>query len=160
MTVPGKGGPPFKFTPDELEAGIVEYFKYVDEENKQRKLRRFEGEKLKPYTITGLCVYLDICKETMAAYGKRPEYADAVRRAKQMVENYVEEGLLNGSVNAIGGIFNLKNNFGWVDKIDIAANVQPERLNADDIRKQLEHRNKTLDISGTIMNDDSVKLIE
>lgn len=153
-------GQPLRFTPDELENKIVDYFKWVDEENVQRKLRRFEGEKLKPYTITGLCVYLDICRDTLIEYGKRPDYADAVKRAKLKVENYVEEGLLNGSVNAIGGIFNLKNNFGWVDKIDIAANVQPERLNADDVRKQLEHRNKTLDIEGTVMNDDSVKLIK
>lgn len=140
MTVPGVGGAPLKYTPEELEIKIVEYFKYVDEENVQRKLRRFEGEKLKPYTVTGLCVYLDICKDTLIDYGKRPEYAEAVKRAKQRVENYVEEGLLNGSINAIGGIFNLKNNFGWVDKIDINATSQPEQLTPNDIQRHLQNR--------------------
>lgn len=151
MTVPGVGGKPLKFTPEELETKIVEYFKYVDEENVQRKLRRFEGEKLKPYTVTGLCVYLDIHKETLIEYGKRPEYTEAVKRAKQRVENYVEEGLLNGSINPIGGIFNLKNNFGWVDRLDINATSQPEQLTPSDIRQQLQDRKKL---------ENGIKLIE
>jgi len=137
MTVSGIGGAPLKYTPEELEIKIVEYFKYVDEENKQRKLKRFEGEKLKPYTMTGLCVYLDICKDTLIDYGKRPEYTGLVKIAKQKVENYVEEGLLNGSINTIGGIFNLKNNFGWVDRLDINATSQPEQLTPNDIKQHL-----------------------
>ena len=142
MTLPGIGGAPLKYTPEELGTQIVEYFKYVDEENKQRKLRRFEGEKLKPYTVTGLCIFLDICRDTLIEYGKRQEYADAVKKARQRVENYVEEGLLNGTINAIGGIFNLKNNFGWVDKIDISATAQPEQLNPTDIKQHLQERKK------------------
>lgn len=139
MTVPGLGGQPLKYTPEKLKQGIIDYFAYVDEINRER---RITDEKLKPYTVTGLCVYLDIHRETLIEYGKRPDYAEMVKQAKQKVENYVEEGLLNGSINAIGGIFNLKNNFGWVDKIDINATAQPEQLTPTDIRQQLQDRKK------------------
>lgn len=134
------------YQPDEFEEKIVKYFKWVDEENKTRKLQRFVGEKLKPYTITGLCVYLGMSRETWREYGNREEYSDTIKRAKMIVENFVEEGLLNGSINPIGGIFNLKNNFGWVDKIDIHASTEIEQLSPDEIRKQLMERKKDTEI--------------
>jgi hypothetical protein len=142
MTVPGLGGAPLKYAPNEFETKIVDYFKFVDEENKKRRLQRFTGEKLKPYTISGICVFLEVSRETWREYGKKPEFAEAIKRAKTIVENYVEEGLLNGSINAIGGIFNLKNNFGWVDKIDINTTNAPEQLTPNDIKRQLMERNK------------------
>jgi len=137
MTVPILGGAPMKYTPEALETKIVEYFKWVDEENKTRKLGRFTGEKIKPYTLTGICVYLDISRETWNVYSKRSEFEAAIKRAKTIVENYVEEGLLNGAINPIGGIFNLKNNFGWVDKIEVNTNTTNEQLTPDDIQNRI-----------------------
>ena len=145
-----------KYTPEQLEIAIVEYFKYVDEINKQRKLKRFEGEKQKPYTISGLCVYLDICRDTWGEYNKKPEYEDLIKRAKSKVENYVEEGLLNGALSTIGSIFNLKNNFGWVDKFDVNTTVQAEQLSPDDIRQQLNNR-RIKEINGNSV--ESIRLI-
>lgn len=142
MTVPIYGGAPLKYTPEVFGEKIVEYFKFVDEENKERRLKRFTGEKLKPYTLTGICVYLGISRETWREYGNREEFAGPIKRARMIVENYVEEGLLNGSVNPIGAIFNLKNNFGWVDKIDINNTNTPEQLTPDDIKRHLKERNK------------------
>lgn len=130
-------GAPVKYKPEELQEKIVEYFLYVEEINKQRKLKRFEGEKLKPYTVTGLCVFLEISRETLNEYSKKNEYAETVRKAKIIIENYVEEGLLNGAINTIGGIFNLKNNFGWVDKFDVSTSVQSDQLDAVEIKKLL-----------------------
>jgi len=146
-----------KYTPEQLEIKIVEYFEYVDEINKQRKFKRFEGEKQKPYTISGLCVYLDICRDTWADYSKKSEYDDPIKRAKSKVENYVEEGLLNGALSTIGSIFNLKNNFGWVDKFDVNTTVQAEQLSPDDIRQQLNSR-RVKEINGN--NVESIRLIE
>ena len=142
MTVPGVGGQPLKYQPEEFSEKIVEYFKWVDEENVKRKLQRFTGEKLKPYTITGLCVYLGISRETWREYGHMERFSDAISSAKLLVENYVEEGLLNGSINPIGGIFNLKNNFGWVDKIDIQGSVAPDQLSPEEIRRRLSERKR------------------
>ncbi len=142
MTVPGVGGQPLKYKPEEFATKIVDYFKWVDEENVKRKLQRFTGEKLKPYTLSGLCVFLETTRETWREYGHRPEYKKAIQQAKLKVENYVEEGSLNGSINTIAAIFNLKNNFGWVDKIDINSTNTPEQLTPVDIKRQLMEKKK------------------
>ena len=127
-----------KYKPDRLKLKIDEYFTYVDYLNKERKLM---DEKLKPYTITGICVFLDICRDTWWEYSKKQDYADTIKKAKMKVENYVEEGLLSGTTNPIGSIFNLKNNFGWKDSFEVVAN-QPEQLKHDDIKLKLEELKK------------------
>jgi hypothetical protein len=131
-------GRPREYTPEQLEEKIVEYFKFIEDENKQRTLRRFEGVKAKPYTISGICVFLDIHMDTWCAYAKLPEYEDSIKRAKMRVMNYVEEGSLTGALNTIGAIFNLKNNFGWADKIEINNQTDKEKLTAEDINAALE----------------------
>ena len=138
MTIPGKRGAPVKYELEQLKKGIDEYFIYVDYINKERKLK---NEKLKPYTISGICVFLDICRDTWWEYSKKQDYTDTIKKAKMKVENYVEEGLLSGTTNPIGSIFNLKNNFGWKDSFEVVAN-QPEQLKQDDIKLKLEELKK------------------
>lgn len=139
MTVPGVGGKPLRFeTPEDLKKGIDDYFNYVDGYNKALK----DGEKPKPYTMSGICVFLGIAKETFWEYAKKSGYADSIKEAKARVEACIEEGSLSGKWNTIGAIFNLKNNFGWVDKFDFATTSQPEQLTPDDIRNQLAQRRK------------------
>lgn len=105
-----KGGRPKKYSELELfQKKTDEYFKMCD-------------EKEKPYTITGLCLYLDICRDTLIEYEKREEFIDTIKRAKNKVENYVEENSLMGKLNPTVSIFNLKNNFGWKDKTEIETN--------------------------------------
>ncbi len=129
--------PPLKYTPEALKIGIDNYFNHIDDINVKRKL--FE-ERKKPYTISGLCVYLDICRDTLIDYGKKNDYVDTVKRARARVESYVEEGMLSGELSTIGCIFNLKNNFGWVDKIDIAATLSPEKLSPDEISEAIARK--------------------
>jgi hypothetical protein len=138
----GNSGKPPKYMPEELEEKIVEYFKYVDDINKQRKLKRFEGEKLKPFTISGICVFLDISMETWAEYSKKQEYAEPIKRAKSRVMNHIEEGMMNGTLSTIGSIFNLKNNFGWVDKIEVNTTTSSDQLNQDDIQARINELKK------------------
>lgn len=104
-------GRPLKFkTPEEIETKAKEYFKMCDETNR-------------PYTITGLAIALDTDRQTLINYEEREEYFDTIKKVKQIVENYAEEKLFNGS-NTAGVIFNLKNNYSnWKDKQEIDANV-------------------------------------
>ena len=139
MTVPYKGGAPRKYQPEELIVKVTEYFEYVEEANKERKLM---DEKLKPYTITGLCNHLDTTRETWNEYSKKPEYSDSIKKAKQIVEQYAEEGLLNGTLSTIGTIFNLKNNFGWVDKIEVNTTTSSDQLTNDDISSKINELKK------------------
>lgn len=66
-----------------------------------------------PITITGMCMALDITRETFANYEKIEEFSATVKMAKLAAENYAENMLYVGK-NATGPIFALKN-FGWTD---------------------------------------------
>jgi hypothetical protein len=103
-------GRPLKFkTPKEIEDKANEYFNMCD-------------EKGKPYTITGLAIALDTDRKTLINYGEKEEFFHTIKKVKQIVENYAEEMLYRSS-NTAGVIFNLKNNYGWVDKQEIDTKV-------------------------------------
>ena len=98
-----KAGRPKKYTEAELmQRKIDAYFKKCDNEHD-------------PYTVTGLCLALDITRETLSQYLKNSEFSDTIKKAKLKVENYLEKRLITDT-STTGIIFNLKNNFGWTDK--------------------------------------------
>lgn len=91
---------------------------YTEVEIMQKKIDQYFEECYKnnePYTITGLCIALDICRDTLSEYMKKEEFSDTIKKAKLKVENYLEKHLITDS-STTGIIFNLKNNFGWSDK--------------------------------------------
>lgn len=91
---------------------------YNDIEDMQKKIDNYFKEcKLdkEPYTITGLCIALDICRDTLSEYMKDEKFSDTIKKAKLKVENDLEKRLITDS-STTGIIFNLKNNFGWKDK--------------------------------------------
>lgn len=99
-------GRPLKFkTVEELQQKIDDYFKKMDEEKK-------------PYTITGLALALDTTRRTLLDYEEKDAFSHTIKRAKLICENFAEESLFT-SKNVTGPIFNLKNNYGWVDKQEI-----------------------------------------
>ena len=94
-------------TPEELVNIITEYFKNCDRNKK-------------PYTISGLALYIGLSTETLRRYEKEygdTEYADIIKRAKQTVEVYTAEATFDNK-KFQGAKFNLQNNFGWSDKQD------------------------------------------
>lgn len=97
-------GRPLKFTSvEDMQNKIDAYFRYCDENDK-------------PYTISGLALALDTCRDTLLEYQGKEEFSDTINKAKQKVHVFVEERLFGS--NVAGPIFNLKNNFGWKDKTD------------------------------------------
>lgn len=70
-----------------------------------------------PYTITGLALALDLDRKSLLNYSKEEEFFHTIKKAKQKVEEFLEMCLYKQSVTGV--IFNLKNNFGWVDKQEI-----------------------------------------
>lgn len=126
-----EAGRPRKFNDNDiLRCRVEEYFNYCDEQVKE-----YEDSKgrltiiRKPYTLSGLCLWLGICRDTFAEYvnGKYDDinnkFSDTFLYARQKVENYVEEGMLNNTLNTNGSIFNLKNNFNWKDKTEVEHQV-------------------------------------
>lgn len=86
-----------------MEKNIEKYFKECD-------------KKGKPYTISGLAYALDMDRRSLLNYSKDEKFFPTIKRAKQKIEQQLEEKGLMGTSNATFTIFNLKNNFDWVDK--------------------------------------------
>lgn len=106
---------------EELSKGIEEYF----EDCKKRE---------KPYTMTGLAVWLGIDRTTLIRYGKKDKYATLIKKAKDRVEQQIEENILDGTFNTTAGIFNLKANYKWDDgnKVEVTVN-HPKTEKVEDI---------------------------
>lgn len=69
----------------------------------------------KPPTVTGLALALGFTgRQALLDYQARPEFADAVTRAKSMCEEYAESRLYDKD-GANGAKFSLGCNFGWRD---------------------------------------------
>jgi hypothetical protein len=91
--------PPKWNDPAELEAAVDAYFDEV------------EGLP----TVSGLCLALDCCRDTLWEYAKKPEFSDAIKRARTRLELAWEKRL--GENSCTGAIFWLKNQ-GWKDTQD------------------------------------------
>lgn len=73
----------------------------------------------KPYTVTGLAVWLDTSRQTLLDYQFRKEFTDTILRAKQRIESYGEEKLYDKGFPTKGVIFSLSNNYErWAEKIE------------------------------------------
>lgn len=110
---------------------------------------------IKPYTISGLALYLDIDTTTLRKYEKGSmdslgfndeydmlEYSTVIRRARQRIEAYAE-GRIYDKDGYNGARFVLDNAFNWVSKREQA---EIEHLRKMDKLKAKEHklRKKTL----------------
>jgi hypothetical protein len=103
-------GRPLKIkTVKALEEAIVRYF----DETGKPVLNR-EGETVAwepgPYTMAGLARAIGISRASLLRYEYRPQFRDAVQRAKARVEEYAESKLFDHGL-ASGAKFALANNF-------------------------------------------------
>ena len=98
-------GRPRKYTASQAQKLTDEYFQTCQDTKT-------------PCTITGLALALDTNRQSLCNWTEQPDELGAViKRAKDRVENYVEELLLS-SRNPAGSIFWLKN-FGWSDRQEL-----------------------------------------
>ena len=81
-------------------------------------------EKEKPYTMSGLAYALDMDRKSLLNYSKDEQFFPTIKKAKEKVEQQLEENALMGKGNATFTIFNLKNNYGWKDNIEVEAKAQ------------------------------------
>lgn len=126
------GGRPLKFkTPEELGKRIEEYFEYA-KENKEVP------------TVSGLAWFLDTNRQTLLNYQEencelfksveddvKVKFFDTIKRAKARIEAGYEQTLFNKN-SAVGGIFTLKNNYGWVDKQEIKQTTDTIEVTLED----------------------------
>lgn len=93
--------------PAVLEAAVDDYFDVCEDKD------------VSP-VITGLALHLGFAdRYSLADYLHRPgrqPFALSIKRAKSRIEAYRVQRMVDGKGNVIGAIFDLKNNFGYVDK--------------------------------------------
>ncbi len=103
-------------TPELLQSKIDEYFKYAKENNK-------------PYTKTGMAVYLGVVTLTLKHYKElNDEYKEIIEDAFIRCEDWIVENMLTNKANATAAIFNLKNNYGWKDQSQLDVTTDGERI--------------------------------
>lgn len=112
-------GAPVKYeTAEEMQVLIDGYFTEIDAHNKDAILKGFTTL-IKPYTITGLALALDMSRKGLIEYSEKNEtFGNTIRKAKGKVERFNEEQLYRNT-QVTGIIFNLKNNFKWRDQQDL-----------------------------------------
>ena len=112
---------PRKFkTVEEMQIKIDEYFQMCDEKTETKIDDKGRAKTFyEPYTISGLCLALDIDRSTLIEYAAIPEFSNTIKKAKLKVESWVEKKAMTGDANATFAIFSLKNNFGWKDKQEV-----------------------------------------
>lgn len=114
-------GRPLAFkTPEELQVKIDEYFAFCDNRLQQVYSAKSDGVieimNPAPYTMSGLALSMGLDRQTILNYSAKDEFFGTIKAAREKVHADVETRLMEK--NATGAIFNLKNNFGWVDKTE------------------------------------------
>ena len=101
-------------------------------------------------TVTGLGLALDMTRQTLIEYQNEDEFSDTIKKAKQRVENAIEQRLFHN--NPTGSIFNLKNNFAWKDQQQIDQryiNKEGEDLATEDLKILADYEKKIKGLSFT-----------
>ena len=146
-------GAPKKYTARTLKKAVEEYFKSITREvvmteNKPTGEKDKMGhmiyeavdivnslgkpmkviEYLVPPTVGGLSDYLGIHRDTWNDYcnrEKHPEFSDTTTQAMGRIHAYLErESLTRDGKNLKGVIFNLENNFGYKERLDVSGGVE------------------------------------
>jgi hypothetical protein len=87
---------------------IFEYFEWAnDTPLKEDKLFAFQGEVtrdtidlMRPFTISSLCIFLDISDQTLADYGKRDGFIGVVDNIKKIIYEQKFSGAATGLLNS------------------------------------------------------------
>lgn len=104
-------GQPKKFkSPDDLQKLIDAY--YIDCDAREV-----------PYTIEGLAVACDCDRRTITNYAHDSEFFPTIKKAREKILAQLSELSMAGKLNTAMTIFNLKNNYDYVDKQEIKQDI-------------------------------------
>ena len=109
------GRPRLYDNPEQMQKIIDKYFQ--DCKNDDR-----------PFTMSGLAHALDMDRKGLVNYSNREEFFLTIKRARERVEQQLEENALANKSNTIFTIFNLKNNFGWRDTVEVKTDEETSKL--------------------------------
>jgi hypothetical protein len=110
------GQPPIFKSAKELEEKIDEFFlsddAFLIETTGDDEKRTFAP------TMAGLALHLNVDRKTIVNYSHKEEFFPTIKKARLRIEAHLEKKLYGNNVTGL--IFNLKNNFDWKDKSEVA----------------------------------------
>lgn len=125
-----KHGRDYKYTPEGLAEEAIQYFEWIEANPlKEEKGFAFQGvvkkesfDKMRAMTITGFCLFADICHVTWANYKANKDFVTVITRIEDIVYSQKFEGaaadLLNPNIIA--------RDLGLVDKKEVEK-VDPKK---------------------------------
>ena len=78
--------------------------------------------------MSGLANALNMSRQSLINYSKDDEFFDTIKKARADVEQQLEENALSGKANSTFTIFNLKNNYGWRDTVEVKNDNELSKL--------------------------------
>lgn len=142
-------GRPLKFESIEaLQEKIDEYFSMCDNRTREvfYKGVKFNVSDPRPYTVTGLALHLNTNRETILDYENmnhesidedlQQQFSDTIKKAKLKIHNYAEESLWTPKITG-GVIFNLVNNWNWINK-QVVQNQSADGELSDEDEKRID----------------------
>ena len=166
---PSKGAPRRYLTPEHLQSMVNEYFESCNGplfNNKGELLKDPSGNivkgQVRPYTVSGLALYLGLKTETLRNYTRKridnildemrvetdPDhltYASVIWKAKQRIEAYAE-GRLYDHDGQRGAQFVLDNVFHWLGS--------KERAEIDKMRSEIKVKERELEMKQKLFDAD------
>ena len=161
----GRMGRPKKYNGKKLQKAVERYFQRITTEQTVT-VPRETGEKDKyghnvvelvpavnqlgeeltetfyliPPTIGGLCIYLGISGSTWAEYAGEEEFSETVTYARGRIQAYLQQELLTRPGRDVKGImFDLQNNHGYREKVDVSTREQELAMQEKELKiKKLE----------------------
>ena len=113
--IKNSGRPPMYKNAEEMQAIITDYFRSCMTEVYDAETGEHVGFKWsRRISLGDLSIHLGMRLQTLWDYSNRDEFAETIKSAKNIVENYYEK-VLQENRNPAGLIFILKNGFGWRD---------------------------------------------
>lgn len=108
-----KNGRDKKYTPNAFRKVALDYFEYcinnplyemvIQKRRVDRDTEIIEKvllEKIRPFTIKGLCIHAQICMQTFYNYKDDNNFLDVITRVEEIIENQQFEGAAAGFFNA------------------------------------------------------------
>jgi hypothetical protein len=133
--------------PQVLQDAVDEYFTICEEKDHSP-------------VVTGLALFLGFAgRQSLFNYTTMPgrtPYKDIIKRAKSKIEAHRVQRMVDGRGNVVGAIFDLKNNFGYIDKQVSESHTRVEQVIAPEDREAL----KDLALKMIEAQEDEALLIE
>jgi hypothetical protein len=110
------GQPPIFKSAAELQSKVDEFFVSDD----AFLIETIGGEEKRTFapTMAGLALHLEVDRKTIVNYSHKEEFFLTIKKARARIEAHLEKKLYGNNVTGL--IFNLKNNFDWKDKSEVA----------------------------------------